>query len=67
MHPGAPIDNCITRDDLMLLYVDISPKNAHSRQNLRKRVAYHYRGDAEGSTLKLPLGVLFTPVSCSPV
>jgi hypothetical protein len=31
---------------------------AESRQNLRKRVRYHFRGNAEGSTLRLTLGTL---------
>jgi hypothetical protein len=29
-----------------------------SRQNLRKRLRYHYRGNAYGSTLRLTLGAL---------
>jgi hypothetical protein len=47
-----------------LLYVGISPKapprngRRPSRQTVRSRVRYHYRGNAEGSTLRLTLGVL---------
>ncbi|WP_248965431.1 GIY-YIG nuclease family protein [Sphaerisporangium perillae] len=44
-----------------LLYVGIAPRrmaNRASRQNLRTRVRYHYRGNAEGSTLRLTLGCL---------
>lgn len=44
-----------------LLYVGIAPRYmAHrtSTQNLRKRVRYHYRGNAAGSTLRLTLGCL---------
>ncbi|MEV5744673.1 GIY-YIG nuclease family protein [Microbispora rosea] len=32
--------------------------NRASKQNLRTRVRYHYRGNAEGSTLRLTLGCL---------
>lgn len=62
--PGVPTATCVTRDQWMLLYVGISPKApprngaAPSRQTLRTRVRYHYRGNAEGSTLRLTLGVL---------
>ena len=47
-----------------MLYVGISPRRSPlngapaSRQNLRKRVRYHLRGNAEGSTLRLTLGCL---------
>ncbi len=44
-----------------LLYVGIAPRrmaNRASRQNLRTRIRYHYRGNAEGSTLRLTLGCL---------
>ncbi|WP_432187701.1 GIY-YIG nuclease family protein [Streptomyces sp. Tue6028] len=44
-----------------LLYVGIAPRymaNRISTQNLRKRVRYHYRGNAAGSTLRLTLGCL---------
>lgn len=44
-----------------LLYVGIAPRhiaNRTSTQNLRKRVRYHYRGNAAGSTLRLSLGCL---------
>ncbi|WP_043729246.1 GIY-YIG nuclease family protein [Streptomyces zinciresistens] len=44
-----------------LLYVGIAPRymaNRTSTQNLRKRVLYHYRGNAAGSTLRLTLGCL---------
>lgn len=59
--PGAvPATGCVTRDGLTLLYIGISPKNDRSRQNLRRRITYHYRGNAEGSTLRLTLGVLLS-------
>ncbi|WP_342593452.1 GIY-YIG nuclease family protein [Streptomyces inhibens] len=44
-----------------LLYVGIAPRHMTSRtsmQNLRKRVRYHFRGNAYGSTLRLTLGCL---------
>ncbi|GAB1821112.1 GIY-YIG nuclease family protein [Herbidospora sp. RD11066] len=44
-----------------LLYVGIAPRRMAtrtSRQNLRTRIRYHYRGYAEGSTLRLTLGCL---------
>jgi hypothetical protein len=58
--PLVPASDCYVRDDLTLLYVGISPKNAASRQNLRKRICYHYKGNAEGSTLRLTLGTLLS-------
>lgn len=48
----------------MLLYVGIAPKapprngRPPSSQRLCHRVRYHYRGNAEGSTLRLTLGCL---------
>ena len=54
----TPTSGCVTKGDLTLLYVGIAPKNDLSGQSLRKRIAYHYRGNAEGSTLRLTLGVL---------
>ncbi|MFP8941141.1 GIY-YIG nuclease family protein [Streptomyces fenghuangensis] len=44
-----------------LLYVGIAPRymaNRKSTQNLRKRVRYHFRGNAAGSTLRFTLGCL---------
>jgi GIY-YIG catalytic domain-containing protein len=44
-----------------LLYVGIAPRRMaarSSRQSLRSRVRYHFRGNAEGSTLRLTLGCL---------
>jgi hypothetical protein len=64
--PGLLTDNCLAQGDLTLLYVGISPKRppadgrAVSSQTLRNRVQYHYRGNAEGSTLRLTLGCLLT-------
>ena len=55
---------CVVNDGLTLLYTGISPKRPPangrppSRQTLRSRIQYHYRGNAEGSTLRKTLGVL---------
>ena len=55
---------CLTSGRKVLLYVGISPKappangRAPNRQNLRTRLRYHMRGNAEGSTLRLTLGCL---------
>jgi hypothetical protein len=57
-------DGCRQHQALRLLYVGISPKRppengrAPSTQNLRKRIQYHYTGNAEGSTLRKTLGCL---------
>lgn len=62
--PGVPLEGCHVWQDAVLLYVGISPKappvngRAPSRQTIRSRVRYHYRGNAEGSTLRLTLGCL---------
>ena len=65
--PTVPLDGCFRRDGKTLLYVWISPKNSQSRQHLRKRITYHYRGNAEGSTLRLTLGALLAPYSDFPL
>lgn len=54
----VPTTGCVMRDGAVLLYVGISPKNPKSRQTLRSRIRYHFRGNAEGSTLRLTLGCL---------
>lgn len=62
--PGVPTTGCICRGDMTLLYVGISPKQPPqngrppSRQHLRRRIRYHFRGNAAGSTLRLTLGCL---------
>jgi hypothetical protein len=62
--PGVPTADCQRWDGSTLLYVGISPKapprdgGRPSRQNLRRRIRYHYRGNAAGSTLRLSLGCL---------
>jgi hypothetical protein len=61
---GVPTRDCQTSRAGTLLYVGISPKAPsrdglrQSRQNLRTRIRYHYRGNAAGSTLRLTLGSL---------
>lgn len=62
---GVPTEGCARSRDLTLLYVGISPKAPSksgilSRQTLRTRIRYHYRGNAEGSTLRLSLGCLLS-------
>jgi len=60
--PGVPLDECHATEFGTLLYVGISPGpppqngKGPSRENLYKRVRYHYTGNAEGSTLRLTLG-----------
>lgn len=61
--PQVPSLGCENYNDLTLLYAGISPKNEASSQNLRKRITTHFRGNAEGSTLRLTLGVLLSEES----
>jgi hypothetical protein len=63
--PGVtPLAGTHVVDGWFLLYVGISPKAPSregprtSRQSLRSRIRYHYRGNAAGSTLRLTLGCL---------
>jgi len=55
---------CHVEHGATLLYVGISPKpppadgGPPSKQTVHSRVRYHYHGNAEGSTLRLTLGVL---------
>lgn len=63
--PGVPADKCHRSRGHTLLYVGISPKEPSlngrvSKQSLQNRVRYHYRGNAEGSTLRLTLGTLLS-------
>jgi len=61
---NVPTRDCIRWHDLTLLYIGISPSRPTtngklpSRQNLRTRIRYHFRGNAAGSTLRLTLGTL---------
>jgi hypothetical protein len=60
----VPVARCVHQQGSALLYVGISPKSPprngapSSHQTIRSRVRYHYTGNAEGSTLRLTLGVL---------
>ena len=69
--PGSvPVDGCITKDSLTLLYIGISPDKIgkpNSRQNLRRRITTHFQGNAEGSTLRRSLGVLLAGESGYPL
>ena len=62
----VPLNDCILRDGMPLLYVGIAPKAPPtngakpSTQTLWHRIRYHYRGNAEGSTLRLTLGCLLS-------
>ena len=64
--PRVPSDGCVMVGDFALLYVGIAPKSPplgggrSSSQTLRHRIRYHYRGNAEGSTLRLTLGCLLS-------
>jgi hypothetical protein len=64
--PGVPVVGCHEIGGASLLYVGISPKEPPkngrppSKATLRSRIGYHYRGNAEGSTLRLTLGCLLT-------
>lgn len=64
--PGCIGDdaNYLKVDGFTLLYVGISPRrpvagrSESTRQNLRKRIRSHFRGNASASTLRLTLGCL---------
>lgn len=62
--PGAiAVNGCHFHDGMPMLYVGIAPKKPYadgrrSKSTLYQRVRYHYRGNAEGSTLRLTLGCL---------
>ena len=61
---------CLTVDGKTLLYIGIAPDKSskpNSRQSLLGRVRYHYRGNAEGSTLRRTLGVLLESKSGFPL
>ena len=66
--PQLTNDYFETSNGKSLLYVGISPKSppkngkAPSKQNLHARIRYHLNGNAEGSTLRLSLGVLLSEV-----
>lgn len=62
--PRVPTRGCVRLGDHTLLYLGISPSRPPangkppSRQRLINRIRYHFRGNAEGSTLRLTLGAL---------
>jgi hypothetical protein len=64
--PSINIEACHRIENCALLYVGISPKApppkgfVQSRSTLRKRIQTHYRGNAEGSTLRKTLGCLLS-------
>ena len=64
--PRVTAADCVVHEYLTLLYVGISPKKPPkngappSKQNLSKRIRYHMRGNAYGSTLRLTLGCLLS-------
>jgi hypothetical protein len=64
--PLIDVTDCHRVDHCALLYVGISPKappqngKSPSRSTLRKRIRTHYRGNAEGSTLRRTLGCLLS-------
>jgi hypothetical protein len=65
--PLVDIGACHRVGDRALLYIGISPKAPSlrgfppSRSTLRKRIQTHFRGNAEGSTLRRTLGCLLGP------
>ncbi|MGH9586537.1 MAG: GIY-YIG nuclease family protein [Acidobacteriaceae bacterium] len=61
-----PTDGCIVREGATLLYVGIAPsKKPESKENVRTRLRYHFRGKAEGSTLRQSLGCWRAPLKLS--
>lgn len=64
--PGVPTSSCVQCRRAVLLYIGISPSappmngKPPSSQSLWHRIRYHYRGNAEGSTLRLTLGCLLS-------
>jgi hypothetical protein len=62
--PLVVADGCCQHQGLTLLYVGISPKRPPrngrpaSKQKLGDRIEDHYKGNAEGSTLRKTLGCL---------
>ena len=66
MPGGVPSGTAHTYGDWTLLYIGISPSKPPtngrptSSQTLAHRIRYHYRGNAEGSTLRLTLGCLLS-------
>jgi hypothetical protein len=62
---GIPREELVHSFGFVLLYVGIAPGppsafGKSSRQTLRSRPRYHFRGNADGSTLRLSLGCLLS-------
>jgi hypothetical protein len=58
---------CHIANGMTMLYAGIAPRKPYadgrrSKSTLHQRVKYHYRGNAEGSTLRLTLGCLLSDV-----
>ena len=67
---GVPSDGCVVVDGYTLLYVGIAPdglNRPNSTATLLSRIRQHYRGNAEGSTLRLTLGTLLAEQSGFPL
>ena len=56
----VPIDECHRYNNLILLYIGISPGTSVSNNNLRKRIGFHMNQNAEGSTLRRSLGCILS-------
>lgn len=62
----VPFEGCNQFSGFTLLYAGISPKAPPkngakpSKQTLKDRLRYHFKGNAEGSTLRLTLGCLLS-------
>ena len=54
----VPVENCITINNLTLLYLGISPAYEDSNNHLRNRIKAHYTRNASASTLRLTIGCL---------
>ena len=66
----VPTEGCVMHQKKTLLYVGISPDKKNkpqSKQHLKKRITNHYKGNAEGSTLRRSLGILLTQESNYPL
>jgi len=62
---GIPPEGLMHSFGFALLYVGIAPgppsaPGKSSRETLRSRLRHHFRGNAEGSTLRLSLGCLLS-------
>jgi hypothetical protein len=66
--PGVPTQGCHQALNHTLLYIGIAPKETRrattkpSQRTLLCRLTDHFRGNAEGSTLRLTLGCLLSDV-----